>query len=59
MQRVGDSGQGQGHGIACVLVLGEYTAASWLVYRPAERVRCVTCAANEFPWPGKAVGRAY
>lgn len=60
MQRVGATGQGQGHGRACVLVLGEHAVVeSWPVYRPSERVRCVTCSTNEFPWPGKTVGRAY
>lgn len=43
----------------CVGVGRACGSKSWPVYRPAERVRCVTCFANEFLWPGKSVGRAY
>lgn len=43
----------------CVGVGWACGSKSWPVYRPAERVRCVTCFANELPWPGKSVGWAY
>lgn len=61
MQRVGATGQGQGHDGACVLVLGEHAAVGVGRRTGQQRgVRCVTCSTNEFPWPGKkTVGRAY
>lgn len=43
----------------CVGVGWACGSKSWPVYRPAERVRCVTCFANELSWPGRSVGWAY
>lgn len=43
----------------CVGVGWACGSESWPLLRPTERVRCVTCSTNEFPWPGKTTGRAY
>lgn len=43
----------------CVGVGWACVSESWPLHRPTERVRCVTCSTNEFPWPGKTTGQAY
>lgn len=43
----------------CVGVGWACGSKSWPLLRPTERVRCVTCSTNEFPWPGKTTGQAY
>lgn len=43
----------------CVGVGWACGSESWPLHRPRERVWCVTCSTNEFPWPGKTTGQAY
>lgn len=43
----------------CVGVGWACGSESWPLHRPTERVRCVTCSTNEFPWPGRTTGQAY